>query len=112
MRIFADWRRRRAARKMAVPLLTELLISYLGSEFYTTAQIKVAFQKLRLDPAYIDLAYARFLDFDIYSETTGNSRSVYDTARLLYQRCLPESGPHSWESAPVNEYVKQLTGPS
>ena len=95
---------------MAGQLFAQLSTSYGGSEYYTVPQIRVAYRKLRLDPAYIDIAYAQFLDFEEYSKTTGSVRSAYDAGRSLYQRYLPDPDLHSWEPAPVNEYVKQMSG--
>ena len=105
MGIFDNWSRRRATKKMAAPLLAELSVSYGGSEYYTIPQIRTAFQKLRLNAKFIDIAFSQFLEFDAYDELTGMGRASYDNGRSLYQRYLPDSGSSSWEPAPLNEYI-------
>jgi hypothetical protein len=105
-----DWLRRRAAKQMAVRLATTLSTDYLGSEYYTVPQIQVAYAKLKLNPKFIDIAYAEYLDFESYSTLTHGKRAAYDGARALYRSYLPDGISTGWEAAPVNEYIKQLTG--
>lgn len=110
MGILRDWLRGRAAKKMAVRLAALLSRSYLRSEFYTIPQIRVAFGKLKLNKKYIDLAYAQYLEFEVYSTVVKGDRASYDAARALYRKYLPDGFSQSVEPAPVNEYVRQLTG--
>jgi hypothetical protein len=70
----------------------------------------VAFESLKLNRKYIDLAYAQYLDFETYSTVVEGDRASYDAARALYREYLPDGFSHSVELAPVNEYVRQLTG--
>jgi hypothetical protein len=95
---------------MAAQLGATLSRSYLGSKYYTIPQIRVAFETLKLNPKYIDIAYAEYLDFETYSTLVKGERASYDAARSLYQKYLPDGFSSFGEPAPVNEYVRQGAG--
>lgn len=108
--LFCGFVRRRVTKKMAAPLAVELRNSYGGSIYYTAPQIQTAFRKLKIDPKFIDIAYAQFLELDLYLDTTGKDRSAYDSAKSLYQRYLPGRDAAAWEPAPANPYIMQGAG--
>lgn len=91
---------------MAGPLATLLSTSYGSSKHYTVGQIETAFGKLKINPKYIDYAYAEYLTFEECSEIRTMDRAFYDSARALYEDCLPH-GYSSMEPAPMNTYVAQ-----
>ena len=90
---------------MAGRLSVLLVKSYSRSKVYTPAQIRVAYGKLKLNPKYIDVAYAQYLEFDEFAELTDLSEDVYQDSRDLYRRYLPWGGSFSFEPAQMNQYV-------
>ncbi|MBS0410741.1 MAG: hypothetical protein JSR86_12560 [Proteobacteria bacterium] len=109
MGFFEAWRKRKAAKRIAARLPAILSASYGGADHYTVPQIRVAFGHLKLRPRDVDIAFAAYLDFEAYAAETGQDQASYATYRSLFQRYLPD-GYSSPGSAPVNEYIQQLTG--
>ncbi len=105
------WLMLRSTKRMAARLPHHLLKSYGGGTYYTPQQVTTSYRALKLNPKYIGIAYAEFLDFDTYVEFVGKSQEQYDRDRSSYGKYKPllhmdsEAG-----SAPVNAYIRQMTG--
>ncbi len=110
MTIISDWLFDRAAKKMASKLPHHLLESYGGGGYYTLPQIKTAYKDMGLDPKYIEIALAEFLEFENYFEVTKKDRETYDRTRAIYKQFTPLHMDSADSSAPVNAYIKQMTG--
>ena len=110
MNLFVMWLRRRAAKRMAAKLPGLLSSSYGASAYYTVPQIKVALGKIGLSEKYFDIAFAEFLDFDTYFALTKKDLTSYQSAREMLRYYTADSVECSVQPAPVNEYVKQMSG--
>jgi hypothetical protein len=95
---------------MAHRLAGDLAQSYGSSKHYTELQIRTAFAKTGISEKYIDLAFAEFLQFDAYSIITGRDKPSYDLSRELFRKYRPEQLDHSPAPAPVNAYIKSMSG--
>ena len=110
MNNISDWIFVRAAKKIASRLPHHLLESYGGGAYYTLPQIETSYKALKLDPKYIEIALAEFLEFEGYFGVTKNNRETYDWTRALYKRFTPLHMDSADSPAPVNTYIQQMTG--
>jgi hypothetical protein len=105
------WLMLRSTKRMAALMPHHLLKSYGGGTFYTPQQVATSYRALKLNPKYIRIAYAEFLELNTYLKFSGNTQAQYDQDRSIFGRYKPliqmdsEAGP-----APVNAYIHQMTG--
>jgi hypothetical protein len=93
MWLFQWFRLRRAARRYATRLGPQLQRSYGASKSYTVAQIFAAMAKQRLDPHFVVLACAMFLDEETFDEFASKMplQLPYEEARALFMRAAPRA---------------------
>ena len=110
MRLFSSWRRRRAAKRYAQRLGPCLLKHFGNSPAYTRGRVERCVAELRLDPRYIALGFACFLeeaDFDALA-TSLPIRIGYDEARGLVARYRPYRGEFVPQTE-MNAHASQKT---
>lgn len=93
MSLFQRFQLRRAAKRYATRLGPQLQRSYGASKSYTVAQIFAAMAKQRLDPDFVVLARAMFLDEETFEGFAPKMpiHLPYEEARALYLRATPHA---------------------
>jgi hypothetical protein len=88
---FQRFRLRRAAKRYARRLGPQLQRSYGAATFYTVTQLFAAMAKQRLDPDFVVIACAMFLDKEAFDEFAPKMpvQLPYEVARALYIRAAP-----------------------
>ncbi len=91
MGLFSTLRRNRAAKRYARQLPPWLQRNYGASERYTLPQIANGIAALRLDPRFVALALAAFLDEAEFEALRPQMPIAlgYDEARELFRRHVP-----------------------
>jgi hypothetical protein len=84
---------RRAAKRYARQLGSQLQRGYGASEFYTSAQIRTSVAKLGLNPQFIALGYASFLNEEEFATLTAAMPIYipYGEAREIFERYMPSN---------------------
>lgn len=95
------FRLRSAALAYARKLPRHLARSYGRGRAYTTGQIETAVKALKLNPLFIALALAAYLDEADYAALADRLPLTldYDEARARFRRSLPSGSPSSASSA-------------
>ena len=85
------WRWHRAARAYARSLGSHFSRAYGGEPTYTPAQVDTAVHELRLDPRFIAIGYAEFIEASAYERLHSALPKPIDReiGRLLFDRYRP-----------------------